>query len=235
MNTDYGLSTKKKYDIKFLLTMLFVFNLMINEIAFGQTLKEIKIGDQFWMSQNLDVEKFRNGDEITQAKTDEEWLKANNKKKPAWCYYEFRKVNDDPDNWQKYGKLYNWYAIHDKRGLAPSGWHIPSDDEWTILTNYLNGFQYAGEKIKSETGWKTSKNAQGNGVDEFQFKALPGGMKNVGAGFSAFSVEGVFWTATEFAKNKNFAWARTISGDSKTVNREEKLKGYGYSIRCVRD
>jgi uncharacterized protein (TIGR02145 family) len=88
----------------------------------------IKVGEQVWMKRNLDVEKFRNGTIIPQAKTREEWIKAGLLKKPAWCY-----VDNDPVIGMKVGKLYNWYAVTDKRGLAPKGWAIPSIEDWAIL------------------------------------------------------------------------------------------------------
>ena len=84
---------------------------------------EITIGRQVWMTENLNVDKFRNGDPISHAKTDEEWVKAGENGSPAWSHYD-----NDPANGEKYGKLYNWYAVNDSRGLAPEGWKIPSDD-----------------------------------------------------------------------------------------------------------
>jgi hypothetical protein len=98
--------------------------------------------------ENLDVDKFRNGDPIPEAKTDEEWYQATNNKEPVWCYY-----NNDPANGEKYGKLYNWFAVNDPRGLAPTGYHVPSDAEWTTLTNYLGGESVAGTKMKSTSGF----------------------------------------------------------------------------------
>ena len=114
---------------------------------------DVKIGTQVWTSKNLDVSTFRNGDPIPEAKSKEEWIKARKSKQPAWCYY-----NDDEQNVKTYGKLYNWYAVNDSRGLAPKGYHIPSDAEWSVLTDFLGGVVKAGEKIKSKTGWtvKTS-------------------------------------------------------------------------------
>jgi uncharacterized protein (TIGR02145 family) len=114
-----------------------------------QPFNQVKIGRHVWMAENLNVDKFRNGDPIPQAKTLEEWDSAREKKQPAWCYY-----NNEPANGMKYGKLYNWYAVNDERGLAPEGWHIPSDAEWTILTNFLGGEKVAGKKLKSTTGWE---------------------------------------------------------------------------------
>jgi uncharacterized protein (TIGR02145 family) len=99
--------------------------------------ERIKIGTQTWASRNLDIITFNNGDSITEAKTDEEWERAGEQQKPAWYYY-----NNDPENGKKYGKLYNWYAMHDPRGLAPKGMHIPADEEWQTLSSYLGGHRH---------------------------------------------------------------------------------------------
>jgi uncharacterized protein (TIGR02145 family) len=125
-----------------LLLMLFVL------ITSSEDNGNVTIGTQVWCTENLDVTTFRNGDVIHQAKTNEEWEMAGKKKQPAWCYY-----NNDPVNGHKYGKLYNWYAVSDSRGLAPEGYHIPSDVEWTKLINYLGGENVAGAKLKSTFGW----------------------------------------------------------------------------------
>ena len=109
---------------------------------------EVTIGNQVWMTKNLNVDKFRNGDVIPEAKSEEEWKKAGEEGKPAWCYYE-----NDPANGAKYGKLYNWYAVNDLRGLAPEGYHVPTNDEWTVLIDYLGGGEVAGKKMKSKSGW----------------------------------------------------------------------------------
>ena len=108
---------------------------------------EVKIDSQIWMNQNLNVNTFKNGDPIPHAKSNDDWEKAGKNKQPAWCYYE-----NDPKNGAKYGKLYNWYAVNDKRGLAPAGWHVPTDAEWTIYETFLG--TEAGKKFKSTSGWK---------------------------------------------------------------------------------
>jgi uncharacterized protein (TIGR02145 family) len=112
--------------------------------------KTVTIGTQVWMKENLNVSTFRNGDPIPEAKTDEEWKAAGDAKQPAWCYY-----NNDPKNGTKYGKLYNWYAVNDSRGLAPEGWHVPTDEEWTVLIGYLGGEKDITKKIKSTSGWNS--------------------------------------------------------------------------------
>jgi uncharacterized protein (TIGR02145 family) len=111
---------------------------------------EVTIGEQVWMTKNLNVSTFRNGDPIPHVKTKDEWVKSRDNKQPAWCYY-----NNDSANGAKYGKLYNWYAVIDPRGLAPVGYHIPSDAEWTVLTDYLGGEVTAGAKMKNKSGWNS--------------------------------------------------------------------------------
>jgi uncharacterized protein (TIGR02145 family) len=130
----------------------------------------VTIGSQVWMTKNLDVATFRNGDSIPHAKTDEEWEKAGENKQPAWCYY-----NNDPANGAKYGKLYNWYAVTDSRGLAPVGYHIPTSAEWTKLTDFLGGEGVAGTKMKSKSGWNDYRGKSGNGTNSSGFNGLPGG------------------------------------------------------------
>jgi len=109
----------------------------------GKSYKTIKINNQNWMAENLNVTTFRNGDPIPQAKTNEEWQLASQNKQPAWCFYDNSSING-----QKYGILYNWYVINDSRGLSPSGWHIPTDQEWTYLESYLG--QNTSNKLKEE-------------------------------------------------------------------------------------
>ena len=121
-------------------TLLFIALLSISSFGFSQS---VTIGTQTWTTKNLDVATFRNGDAIPQAKTNEEWKAAGKNKQAAWCYYR-----NDPKNGAKYGKLYNWYAVVDTRGLAPAGWHVPTDEEWTVLSTFLGGEDVAGKKMK---------------------------------------------------------------------------------------
>ena len=117
---------------KKLKTVLSLFIMVLfTQVNYAQT---VNIGTQVWVTKNLDVDKFRNGDPIPQAKTNEEWKAAGENKQPAWCYYD-----NDPANGANYGKLYNWYAVNDKRGLAPEGWHVPSKMEWDTLAKFLGG------------------------------------------------------------------------------------------------
>ncbi len=184
----------------------------------------VKIGQQEWTSKNLNVATFRNGDAIPQARTNEEWKNAGNEYKPAWCYYD-----NDPKNGDKYGKLYNWYAVTDPRGLAPSGWHVPSDAEWTKLTDYLGGEDVAGNKMKSNNGWGDN----GSGSNESGFSGLPGGYRYNEGTFNDIGIYGYWWSSTQ--TTPNFAVSRSLFYGGGDVDREHYSKSIGYSVRCFRD
>jgi uncharacterized protein (TIGR02145 family) len=119
----------------------------------SQTIAQISgklIGGQIWTTSNLNVSKFQNGDPIYEAKTKAQWNKASEDKKPAWCYYQ-----NNAQNGVIYGKLYNWYAVNDSRGLAPKGWHIPTSNEWYELISFLEkDGKNVNEALKTKTGWK---------------------------------------------------------------------------------
>ena len=162
----------------------------------------ITIGKQVWMTENLNVDKFRNGDPIPEAKTNEEWEKVGKEGKPAWCYY-FK----DEKTGSIYGKLYNWYALNDSRGLAPIGYHIPSDTEWTVLSDYLGGEAAAGTKMKSTAGWW----GNGNGTNSSGFSGLPCGYRYQWGDVFGFEVHGYWWSASEDSKNS--AYIRIMFGE----------------------
>jgi uncharacterized protein (TIGR02145 family) len=200
------------------------FSLTGNKKIFKKELKvEIKIGKQIWMTENLNVDKFNNGDPIQEAKTNKDWESAALNKQPAWCYYE-----NDPANGAKYGKLYNWYAITDSRGLAPMGWRIPSDEDWDILTEYL-GEDIAGKKMKSTTGWTKHGDKSGNGTNESGFNGLPGGIREDSGHFYSIGSEGYWWSSTE-----GRPWGLGLYNDLDSAGPFNDNKFSGYSVRCVR-
>lgn len=214
-----------KYKIIALLTI--VYSNVFSQSNKAVIYPGIKIGNQVWMSKNLDVNKFANGDVIPEAKSDEEWKKAEEEGKPAWCYYD-----NDPKNGLKFGKLYNWYAVNDPRGLAPSGWHIPSEDEWNKLTNYLGGGSVAGRKMKTKLGWQSN----GNGTNESGFSALPGGFRY---GYGAFDNIGYYaswWSSTEIETGYGSKIInKSIFYDSGDLSNDTNRKDYGFSIRCIKN
>jgi uncharacterized protein (TIGR02145 family) len=181
----------------------------------------VKIGTQVWMSENLNVSTFRNGDQIPEVKTDEEWFTAGKEGKPAWCYYD-----NNPAEEKRVGKIYNWYAVSDPRGLAPTGWHIASHSEWATLTDYLGSVGVAG-KLKSKQGWEDN----GNGTDETGFKALPCGGRSYKLALG--DLLGWWWTST--AVDENEAWYRTIAYDNPEVQDGKYEKWAGMRVRCVKD
>jgi len=191
---------------------------------------EVTIGTQIWMTSNLNVDKFRNGDTIPKAATYEEWLKARDKEQPAWCYYL-----NELSNGIKYGKLYNWYAVNDPRGLAPSGYHIPSDNEWTILTNYLGVNSKTGTKMKSTSGWNQNNYllTDQNGTNISGFSAVPCGYSHVDGPFDNVGKKVTWWSSTEFSK-KN-AWTRSLNCFNGYVEKDYNNKRSGFSVRCLRD
>ena len=190
--------------------------------------QDITIGTQTWTSKNLDVSTFRNGEPIPEAKSKEEWEKAGENKTAAYCYYEY-----DSKNGKVYGKLYNWYAVNDSRGLAPKGYHISSDAEWTILTEFLGGRDIAGKKMKSRDEWSDD----GNGDNSSGFNGLPGGeCSNNGyfdGYFDGITHNGCWWSSSE--NKTNDAWGRDLNAYNEQVNRSASYKGYGLSVRCIKD
>jgi uncharacterized protein (TIGR02145 family) len=157
------------------------------KVATETTFEEIKIGKQIWMAKNLDVTHFRNGDPIPEAKTDKEWMGAAKDKLPAWCYYK-----NDSKNGTKYGKLYNWYAVHDPRGLAPEDWMIPTDKEWSDLINNFGGLNKETPQLKSSNGWLDN----GTGTNESGFSCQPAGSRIEGK-FQQIGEAGYWWCDTK--------------------------------------
>ena len=196
-----------------------------NEITFNSVI----IGNQDWQAKNLDVDRFRNGDEIPQVRSAAEWEQAGKEGLPAWCYFE----NDD-ENGKIYGKLYNWYAVNDSRGLAPEGWHIPTDEEWTILTDYLGGEEVAGGKMKI-TGTTYWESPNEEATNESGFSVLPGGCRGSDGSFYYIRDLAFLWNATEIDHPYNFAWGRSLFFKYGNVLRNNDDKSFGASVRCLRD
>jgi len=198
----------------------------------------VKIDKQEWMTENLNLVKFRNGDLIPKAKTAMEWKKAIDYKKPAWCFYE-----NDSANGRVFGKLYNWHAVNDPRGLAPDGWHVPSDDEWRVLTEFLGGKEIYGKFYDGKQYWYTPSaggkmlNSQfwGEATNSSGFSGLPGGTRSCFLSFSFNKIRafGYYWSSTEY--KETFAWIRSLQSFEGNVDRDFRPQGEGLSVRCLRD
>lgn len=195
-----------------------------------QNYKVITIGKQVWMIQNLNVDEFQNGDPIPNAKTNLEWIKAAQNSQPAYCYYKNLNVNGP-----KYGKLYNWYAVNDPRGLAPKGFHIPSEAEWEVLRNFVIGSDdydincELSKKIKSIDGWGNNNKSM-NGDNSTGFNAYPSGVRLIDGQFEEFGFGCGWWTSTEV--EPKVAWDRYLGNN---FGHSRFVKGGGLSVRCLMD
>lgn len=225
--------------------------------------KTVTIGTQVWMKENLNVSTFRNGDPIPEAKTDEEWKRAGEEGKPAWCYYD-----NDPKNGTKYGKLYNWYAVNDARGLAPSGYHVPTDEEWRVLIDFLGN--EVEKEMKSTSGWgsyetggfKTCPNCESwnseyrrktachkckdtrsvpapvvtisnNGTNSNGFSGLPGGVRNYTEEFGVRSFNSIGTSGYWWSSSESSSGSAWSRSAPSRNNSNKKDKGL--SVRCLKD
>lgn len=189
---------------------------------------EVKISTQIWQTKNLDVTKYRNGDPIPEVTDSTEWIYLT---MGAWCNY-----NNNPANGAIYGKLYNWYAVNDPRGLAPLGWHIPSMDEWTQLTNSLGGYQVCGLKMK-EMGLDHWLSPNTGATNESGFTALPGGRRasmSLSGAFQYMGSNGFWWLSDSFFVG-SYGRGFSLSYKDSAIGVGYNDKLYGFSVRLVKD
>jgi hypothetical protein len=207
-----------------------------NPVVDGQ----VQIGTQIWMTKNLNVSKYSDGTPIPQVTDLLQWA---NMSTGAWCYYE-----NITSLGNTFGKLYNWYAVVGiynsasainpalRKKLAPSGWHVPTDTEWTQLTNYLGGEGLAGGKMKAigmiedSSGFWQYPNGDAN--NESGFTGLPGGYRHFSGKFHFNGGYGFCWSSSE---NLPYAWFRMLSYYDGSHSRNYFSKRAGYSVRCVKD
>ena len=221
----------------------------------GYSYPTVSIGTQCWMNENLRVRKYNDG--ITEIRFDKSGGTAGNVSQTwagtglnygAHTIYEHDSTTTSPSNLTKYGYLYNWYAVKgifktgviasiDTLNICPTGWHVPTDAEWTILTDYLGGLSVAGGKLKS-----TGDNTAGTGLWNFPntganntsgFSALPGGNRRGGGSFNDIRNIAFFWSATEYASG--FALIRSLDSSRSGVDRYDEYKSVGASVRCLRN
>ena len=188
----------------------------------GHAYDLVAIGSQCWFAENLRTEHYANGDAIPGNLSDSQWTSTSS---GAQAIYD----NDDA-NLATYGRLYNWYAVDDSRGLCPSGWHVPMDDEWTLLTDELGGSSVAGAAMKSSP----SDSPSWDGTNTSGFSALPGGWRDSNDGtFSDVGDYGYWWSASP--GGAFYAWLRGLNSDNDDVFRYIGDLRNGNSVRCLRD
>jgi uncharacterized protein (TIGR02145 family) len=190
----------------------------------GNVYYAVTIGTQVWLVENLKTTKYSNGDPIPNVTGDSQW---NDLITGAYCNYD----NND-SNATTYGRLYNSYAVKDNRKIAPTGWHVPSDQEWTVLTDYFGGESIAGGKLK-ETGTEHWYNPNTGATNESGFTGLPGGFRYNAGWFDDIGRSGSWWTSTEDVRGHS--WERWLYYGSPEVDRSVDNEALGFSIRCIKD
>ena len=190
----------------------------------GNVYDTIHIGNQVWLKQNLNVSKYNNGNPISNITDGIDWyLSATS----AYCNY-----NNDINNSLIYGKIYNYYVIHDINNVCPIGWHIPSNSEWEYLVNYLGGENIAGGKLK-ETGTIHWNNPNNGATNESGFTGLPGGMRFVHGEYWNIGTEGRFWSTSVFSTTEAYYWS--LRHNAATFIKSNSYKEIGASVRCLKD
>jgi uncharacterized protein (TIGR02145 family) len=184
----------------------------------------VKICNQVWMKKNLDVTRYRNGDIIPYIADFDEWI---NLKTGAWCYY-----NNDPALEAEYGMLYNWYAVNDPRGLAPEGWHIPSNEDWDTLSECLGGQIIAGGKMK-ESGTSHWREPNSDATNSSGFTALPGGVRNENGFSECINDMGFWWSSSK--SYSNLAWYWYLWIENSEFNSDLRSYIHGFSVRCIKN
>jgi len=201
----------------------------------------VLIGSQCWFAENLRTTTYASGDLIPAGLTDDEWVSTTSGATAvygegiSYCDHGSPDIDacDEVQSLAAYGRLYNWYAVDDVRGLCPAGWHVPTDDEWTELEDYITSQGFDGTEgtaLKSTAGWHNN----GHGTDDFGFSALPGGRRNhanVG-GFYNAGTYGYWWSSSPDGGN---AWRRYLSYLNPVISRNNNNPRFGFSVRCLRD
>lgn len=189
----------------------------------GNAYPIISLGNQVWMAENLRVTKYRNGDPIPNVTGNAAWGALTT---GAWCWYD----NNQAAN-AIYGAMYNWYAVTDSRGLCPEGWRAPTDAEWTAFTDMLGGESFAGGKLKATSSLWNAPNTAATNLSGFS--ALPVGFRHTNGAFNSIGSLGYFWSSIE--NSTTIAWYRSLTYNYSLVYTGLTNKGYGFSVRCLRD
>jgi uncharacterized protein (TIGR02145 family) len=190
----------------------------------GNVYKTIVIGAQEWMAENLKTTIYRNGNAIANITDNAQWEGLTT---GAWASYNNDSQNDCP-----YGKLYNWYAVADPGHVCPTGWHVPTDDEWTTLTDYLGGAAVAGGKMKT-TGLQYWISPNTGATNESGFSGLPGGGHYSNGSFDGVGSFGNWWSSSEY--DTNSVWYRYLTYYNGSAYQYSSNKQSGFSVRCLRD
>lgn len=247
----------KKILLGFIAIGLFTFVGCVNVIltdADGNKYKTVVIGEQKWMAENLRTTKYADGSTIPNVTDNTKWKDLTT---GAWSHYDSDSQYDDSTysklyNWYEltpsqydsiYGKLYNWYTL-EKGDLCPKGWHVPSNDEWTMLRDYLAANDHDGKEgvsLKSKSGWNIYCNPDqfshcainGNGTDDYGWNGLPGGSRHYVGDLYYFDQGGFWWSSSEDSTYN--AWYHYLYFSIDSISNGKHDKGNAFSVRCIKD
>jgi len=202
----------------------------------GNKYKIIKLGEQWWMAENLRVTHYRNGEPIPNITDNTEWKSLTS---GAFCYY-----NNNTDNSKLYGALYNWFAINDSRNIAPKGWHVTTDEDWKLLEITCGMEQSLADKrgwrgtneggMLKEAGTEHWTEPNSGATNESGFNVLPGGSRySANGGFFDMGAYAFFWSSNY--DSNDFAWCRNFSYRRSDIFYGTFMTNYGLSVRCVKD
>ena len=198
----------------------------------GHTYALVGIGNQCWFKENLRSDNYRNGDGIPGNLADSQWTTTTSGAQTVYgegTSYVSHGSSDEVANLAAYGRLYNWYAVNDARGLCPVGFHVPTDSDWTALENALGGLSEAGTALKSSA----TDSPPWDGSNTSGFSALPGGYRfNYSGNFTSLGYDGYWWSSSPYG---SFAWGRYLGSGYSYVYRDASNVRNGFSVRCVRD
>ncbi len=190
----------------------------------GNAYPTITIGTQVWTAENLRVKHYRSGDPIPHVEKDTAWTNSTT---GAFCWYN----NAQSANEKYYGVLYNCYAVDDNRGLCPDGWHVPTDNEWITLANFLGGAFYAGGKMKFESDFWDYPNT--DATNSSNFSAFPGGLRDYWGKFLFRGKDAYWWHASD---NKNYyTYFSDVNWFDGQIINDIGVCQIGLSVRCVKD
>lgn len=190
----------------------------------GNTYKTVVIGNQEWMAENLKTTTYNDGTTIALVSDASSW---DNLTTGAFCWYN----NNESEYAETYGALYNWYAV-ETGNLCPDGWRVPTDDDFTTFKNYIDSDGHnenVGTALKADHGWTN----EGNGTDNYEFKALPAGIRFGTDGFLMAGACCYYWSSTVLAAEYIKMWSLSYSGSD--FYRGNYTKDFGLSIRCIKD
>ena len=210
----------------------------------GYDYATVLIGEQCWFAENLRSENYLNGDAIPSGLSDSDWVSTTSSTSGAVAVYGedagCEDVSPDIDacdpaqSLSEYGRLYNWYAVDDVRGLCPNGWHVPTDEEWTVMTDHLGGSLVAGGYMRTDYGWHNYIIGV-DGTNSSGFSGLPGGKRDPTAYFNDAGINGEWWSSSPSSYGNGTSYLRSLSYNSEIVLRAGGSPTAGLSVRCLRD